>query len=432
MKIALNLESVGARRGGAEKYAATLARWLDAAGHEVHVFARVVDAAELPAAVRVHRLPSGRVPGLAWLRPYLFARASERALREESPELILGMTKVWHQHVCLAVGGAQPATLECSSRRFGNAWVRRWWWLTKAVNLKQWVFRRIARRQFQGRYAPHVIAPSRMVAEHFRRCHDVPAERISVVYNGLDAADVLPDPRPARDDFRRRLGLNDRHVAILFAAHNYPLKGLGPLLRAFAPVARDNPWARLIVCGSRRDGAYRCQARRLGIADRVLFLGFVDDPRTCFAAADLFAFPTFYDPCSLVVLEAMAAGLPVITTAQNGAAELLTEGADGFVIESPWALDQWSQRLTLLVRDAALRHRMGQRARDAACGMSMEVRLRELLAVLERVARQAHPPGLITPAGKNHSRMDLQVRPGRTWRSILRDSLYGRDNRRVA
>ena len=62
MKIALNLESVGARRGGAEKYAATLARLLDAAGHEVHVFARAVDAAELPAAVRVHRLPSGASP----------------------------------------------------------------------------------------------------------------------------------------------------------------------------------------------------------------------------------------------------------------------------------------------------------------------------------------------------------------------------------
>ena len=388
MKIALNLESVGARRGGAEKYAATLARVLEAAGHEVHVFARQVDAEELPATVHVHRLPSRRVPGLAWLRSYLFARASERALREESPELILGMTKVWHQHVCLAVGGTQPGTLEFSSRRFRNAWVRRWWWLTKAVNLKQWVFRYIARRQFQDGYAPHVIAPSRMVAEHFQRFHGVPAERISVVYNGLDAADALPDPRQAREDFRRRLGLDDRHVAILLAAHNYPLKGLGPLLCAFAPVARENPWARLIVCGSRRDEAYRRQARRLGIADRVLFLGFVNDPRTCFAAADLFAFPTFYDPCSLVVLEAMAAGLPVITTAQNGASELLSEGDDGFVIESPWALDQWSQRMALLVRDAALRRRMGDRARQAVRGMSMEVRLRELLAVLDRVANQ--------------------------------------------
>jgi UDP-glucose:(heptosyl)LPS alpha-1,3-glucosyltransferase len=423
MKIALNLESVGARRGGAEKYAATLARLLDAAGHEVHVFARAVDAAELPAAVRVHRLPSGRVPGLAWLRSYFFARDSERALREESPELILGMAKVWHQHVCLAVGGAQPATLEYSSRRFRNAWVRRWWWLTKAVNPKQWVFRRIARRQFQGRYASHVIAPSRMVAEHFRRFHDVPAERISVVYNGFDAADGLPDPRQARDDFRRRLGLDDRHVAILFAAHNYPIKGLGPLLCAFAPVARDNPWARLIVCGSRRDGAFRRQAQRLDIADRVLFLGFVDDPRTCFAAADLFAYPTFYDPCSLVVLEAMAAGLPVITTAQNGAGELLTEGAGGFVIESPWALDQWSQRLTLLVRDAALRRRMGQQARAAAGGMSMEVRLRELLAVLDRVARQTHVGRIGNPSSKEAEPLDgLAIRPTGPPTSILSPS----------
>jgi UDP-glucose:(heptosyl)LPS alpha-1,3-glucosyltransferase len=414
MKIALNLESVGARRGGAEKYAATLARLLDAAGHEVHVFARTVDTAELPAAVRVHHVPSGSAAGLAWLRPWFFARDSERALREESPELILGMTNVWHQHACLAVGGAQPAMLEFSSRRFRNAWVRRWWWLTKMFNLKQWVLRRIDRRQFQGGNAPHVIAPSRMVAEHFRRFHDVPAERISVVYNGLDTAGSLPDPQRARDDFRRLLGWDDRHVAILFSAHNYPLKGLGPLLSAFAPVARDNPWTRLIVCGSRRDGAYRRQARRLDIADRVVFLGFVDDPRTCFAAADLFAFPTFYDPCSLVVLEAMAAGLPVITTAQNGASELLTEGANGFVIESPWALDRWSQRLALLVHDAALRRRMGEQARQAAGEMTMEVRLRELLAVLERVAGQAKAGRVGNPSLEADPRDGLAIRPTAT------------------
>jgi UDP-glucose:(heptosyl)LPS alpha-1,3-glucosyltransferase len=148
-------------------------------------------------------------------------------------------------------------------------------------------------------------------------------------------------------------------VAVLFVARNYALKGLEPLLEAFAPVARDFSKCFLLVCGSGRDRRFRRQVLRLGLADRVLFLGFVDNIQECFAGSDAFVFPTFYDPCSLVVLEAMQAGLPVITTRQNGAGELLTEGIDGFVVESPWSKDQLTDRMARLVGDADLRSRMG-------------------------------------------------------------------------
>ena len=257
------------------------------------------------------------------------------------------------------------------------------WWLGKAANLKQWLFQLISHKQFGVRHAPHVIAPSRMVAEHFRQYHHIPAERIAVVYNLLDSDIAADDAPQARETFRRaRLGT--RRVAVLFAARNYAMKGLRPLVEAFARVAPECPRARLVVCGSRRDGSYRRLAAALGIQRQVRFLGFVDDVQPCFAGCDVFAFPTFYDPCSLVVLEAMGAGLPVITTRQNGAGELLSEGQDGYVIDSPWALDALAQRLRRLATDDEQRRRMGRQARANVAHFTVHARLEELLAALRR------------------------------------------------
>jgi UDP-glucose:(heptosyl)LPS alpha-1,3-glucosyltransferase len=254
--------------------------------------------------------------------------------------------------------------------------------MAKWLSPKQWVFSAIARRQFGGEHRPHVIAPSRFAAEHFEQYYGLPRERLSVVYNALDSLAGLPNAASVREQFRRAHGL-DRQVALLFVARNYKLKGLEPLLVAFGRLSRDVP-ARLIICGSNRDSRFRRQAARLGVADRVSFLGFVDDVRAVFAGCDLFAFPTFYDPCSLVVLEAMYAGLPVITTVQNGAGELIREGVDGFVIESPWSVEQLCDRMRRLCLDVELRRRMGDAARTKVQSHTVGAQQNDMLRALAR------------------------------------------------
>jgi UDP-glucose:(heptosyl)LPS alpha-1,3-glucosyltransferase len=307
-------------------------------------------------------------------------------LRDSHFDLIIGFNKVWYVNAYLAVGGAHPAALDCNSRRFRSPILRGLWWALKWLSPKQWVFRAIAARQFRGFCCPHVIAPAQMVARDFQRFYGIAPQRISVVYNALDSLATVPDFATSRAQFRERLVLSPNDVAVLFVARNYVLKGLQPLLEAFVPVARQQPQVRLVVCGSRRDGRFRREAARLGLSHRVIFLGFVDDIRQCFAGCDIFAFPTFYDPCSLVVLEAMNAGLPVITTKQNGAGELLKDGVDGFVIDSPWSLDQLSDRILRLAADRALRRRMGQAAQGHVLAYTTESRQQELLAALARAA----------------------------------------------
>src|SRR5262245_54466967 len=157
MKIALNIEVVGARRGGAEKYAGTVARWLVEAGHSIHVYAREVDAGELPPHVPIHTVEVRCPPGCGWLRAYLFASRSHEMLQEQQFDLIVGFNKVWYVDAYMAVGGAHPASLRCNSIRFRSPIWRAAWWVMKWLSPKQWAFRAIARRQFQGEYRPHVI-----------------------------------------------------------------------------------------------------------------------------------------------------------------------------------------------------------------------------------------------------------------------------------
>ena len=384
MRIALNIEYVDARRGGAEKYAGTLARALHAAGHEVHVFARAVAAGELPNEIVFHLVPSSRLSRLKAFRAYQFAAVSETMMKPLDFDKIIGFSKVWYQDAYLAVGGSHPASLDYGSRRLRSRVPRILWWLCKYMSLRQWVFRAIARRQFSSGFTPRIIAPSRMVAEHFRRYHGIPGERISVIHNGLDRRDHANDNRALREAFRREQELEASHVGILFVARNYGLKGLEPLLEAFARLARSFPESRLVVCGNDRDGRYRRRAKSLGVEQKTRFLGSVNDVRPCFAGADLFAFPTFYDPCSLVVPEAMAAGLPVITTRQNGAGELLSDGDDGYVIDSPWHIDQMVDRLARLVGDGELRATMGRRAAVRAKELTVEAQTERITTILER------------------------------------------------
>jgi UDP-glucose:(heptosyl)LPS alpha-1,3-glucosyltransferase len=120
---------------------------------------------------------------------------------------------------------------------------------------------------------------------------------------------------------------------LLFVAHNFKLKGLAELIAALGELPRGD-WL-LLVAGKGEAGLYRRMADRRGLRGRIEFLGPVEDLRALYHAADVLAHPTWYDPCSRVVLEALVCGLPVVTTRFNGAAEVIEEGRQGVVISSP-------------------------------------------------------------------------------------------------
>lgn len=398
MRIALVLQHVDPSRGGAETYVADLARTLAARGHEVELYAESWAEGALAAGVRPVRVPvRGRT---RWGRAWDFAAASEEALRRWDHDCTVGFINTWGQDVLIPQGGVHRASLEANAMRFPAGIGRELYRLGKRINPKWWgLYRSIERRQYDPARPTRYVAVSAMVRGHLERYHGVPTGRVRVIPNAIDAGRLaVDDPAATRREFRRRHGLGDADLAGLFVGHNFRLKGLPPLLRTLRHRADRDRAGRpihLVVCGGGRIGPMQRLARRLGLESTVRLVGFVDDVRGAYHGCDFFVSPTYYDPCSLVVFEALACGLPVITTRCNGAGEVMTEGREGFVVERPDDLDALASALDRMADDATRRAMSGAAARLGRA-QSFDRHVDRLLALFEEVAasrrRAARPP----------------------------------------
>jgi UDP-glucose:(heptosyl)LPS alpha-1,3-glucosyltransferase len=178
-----------------------------------------------------------------------------------------------------------------------------------------------------------IVANSDLVARDLVRLYGVDSSRIVVVPTGVDPARVrVDDPNQAAAEVRAELDLDQRPV-LLFVGSDFRRKGLAWALAALANMNRRE--AVLVVAGRDRPEPYQRLADRLGVADRVRLLGHRTDVGRLLAAADAFVLPTVYDPQSGACLEALAAGVPVVTTAHNGASDFIVNGEAGYVVPRP-------------------------------------------------------------------------------------------------
>jgi UDP-glucose:(heptosyl)LPS alpha-1,3-glucosyltransferase len=384
MDIALCYESVLPARGGAETYIGDLARRLARDGHAVHLYACRWDAASLPASTHFHRLD---VPtGPRFLRPWRFGAACEEALKKSQHDVSVGFDKTWGQDVLYPQGGLHAASAAHNLLKFPTAWERGLAALGKCFDPAAWSFARLERKQYLGPNRPLVVVNSKMVRGHFERFYGVPPESVRVVSSAIDPGRFAADDRlRRRQEERTRWGISPEETVGLFVAMNYRLKGLAPLIRAAALVPRDRPF-RLAVVGHPKFGPYQRLAARLGVADRIAFLGHRDDPKDAYFASDFLVHPTFYDPCSLVALEALACGLPVVTTRYNGASELLSPPNDGLVIDDPHDAPALAAAMTRLF-DHGTRSAASQAARQTGNRWTFEHHYRALLDVFGEVRR---------------------------------------------
>ena len=214
---------------------------------------------------------------------------------------------------------------------------------------RKWLISRIERRI--GRLAHLVIAVSEDERAHAASIGLDPA-RLHCINNG-----VAPIDRAPRDAIRARLGLAQDHVAIGFVGRFSSEKGPDRLIDAFAEIAGTAKDARLVMLGDGpMEDDVRAQAQRLGLDDRVLWLGPVDG-REHMPALDILALPSAYEGLPYAVLEARAAGLPIVATDVGGVSTVVSDGSDGFIVKN-WDQSAFAGRLAELVDDPALRGRM--------------------------------------------------------------------------
>ncbi len=375
VKIAIVRPFFTLSKGGGERYAVQLAKALSARRFDVHIFAHEWDRPEDPRIV-YHRIEMVRK--LGWLRLLTFQRNLVRCLVPDDFDAILGLAPFLPQTVSRLGDG-----LSCVWVRI--AWpVKFWRWLMCIMRTVMLVNLWFERQIMTGK-ATHFIANSELVKTQAVKYYHVPQERISVVYNGIDLDRFSPSLRQAwRAAVRRELGISDETFVLLFVSNNFQRKGLDCAVRALAKVSRVSSAVKLLVVGAGRSGPFRRLARRNGIEDRVLFVGPTATVERYYGAADAFVLPTRYDPFAGVCLEAMACGLPVITTCMNGAAELIEDGKNGFVI----ARSETEDHLVKSIEQALEPGRcttMGAAAAQRATAFSFEHHADQMLNILGRI-----------------------------------------------
>ena len=376
MKIGLVLETFDPARGGLESWTWQFARSLVQRGHEVHVVAFEFHSETANDGVIAHRFekPRSRLG-----RAELMA-AQLPAMRFD---VIHDMGIGWHADVIQPHGGSTKALWEQNLLRIPKWRQIRFWREKRYRELAE-----IERRQ-HANHASTIVPVSRMVQRHFESLHHLPAARMRVIHNGVDVARFTPECRETyRSDTRRALGVTDG-VIFLMMAHNLLLKNADTAIRAFATLASAGSALRLIIAGGKRPEPFVKLAEKLGVAVLVKFIGLVD-PVPHYAAADVFVHPTWYDPCSLVTLEASSSGLPVITSRYNGAAELMLDGQEGLILDDPADVPQLAARMSSLLEPAA-RDRMGMAGRAMAMKHTLDQQTTQLLALYEDVvSKKSH------------------------------------------
>ncbi len=323
MRIAL-VHMRHAHTGGTERYLNHLARYLAERGDDVTIVCRRHEEAP-HAAVRFEVLHNLAIGG-AW-RMSSFARAVERHVAAADYDLVFGLGKTWTHDVIRLGGGCHQTYLDLAHADTLSAAEK----LVGKGRLKQKAALAIEARALAPGAYKRVITNCEMVKRDAMERHAIPAELVEVVYNGVDLERFHPRHR-ADNPVRREAGFGPDDRVVLFLGTGYGRKGLDRVLDAFPAVMSERSDARLLVVGY--DGArpsFERRAAALGLGERARFLGGRRDAEVCFGAADVYALPTRYDPFANATLEALATGLPVVTTDANGASELIGE-AEGTVL----------------------------------------------------------------------------------------------------
>jgi UDP-glucose:(heptosyl)LPS alpha-1,3-glucosyltransferase len=229
-----------------------------------------------------------------------------------------------------------------------------------------------------------VICNSDMVRAEIAARFGTAREKLVLIRNAVDTERFHPGLRGEMGTgVREQLGVPREARVMLHIGSGFERKGVRALLEALA-AAPSRPWA-IVVGRDKRLSRYTALAQRVGVAGRVRFVGSVSDVRPYHAAADAFVLATLYDPQPNALLEAMASGLPVVTTRKCGAAELLAEGTSGFVRD---ALDVAGLAEAMEQLEPATARRMGEAARAAVTPYTPEAMGAQYVALYRRLLRR--------------------------------------------
>ena len=297
--------------GGAEAYLKRLARGVVDLGHQAQLFS----TAEWPAT----DWRFGPITQLRATSALGFADEMEKLRVEARCDVLLSLERIWRCDVYRAGDGVHRAWLN-RRRKFEMPLER----FVRGLGRKHRDILELEEALLARGGAGRVIVNSQLVKDEIVDLYDYPQEKIDLVRNGVPSEQFLFDP-VLRGESRTELKVKPDETVLLFAGSGWERKGLLFAIEAIALC--KNRRMRLLVAGRGNPRSYKSK--------RVQFLGEVVDLGRIYAAADIFILPTIYDPFSNACLEALACGLPVITTRANGFSEIINNGVHGSIVDLP-------------------------------------------------------------------------------------------------
>jgi UDP-glucose:(heptosyl)LPS alpha-1,3-glucosyltransferase len=373
VKVALVRKDFLPLEGGGERYAVDLAKSLRDFGHEVHVLAHRYKPLE---GISFHTV---EVPvKFSPLKNWIFAKNVRLALSGNDFDIVNGLSQIYPQDIYRLGDGihkhwlsARPSTI------FSQLWNK--------ISLRHRVILHIEKKIFSPGNYRRIIANSDLCKQHAINYYNVPPDLVDVVYCGVDFDIFNSSVRNDGTELRTALGIGRRSIVVLFVGTNYARKGLDTLLRAISLLKYRERY-RLLVVGKGNISRYKKLARGLGLQEITTFCGFQDQVAPFYGAADVFVLPSYYEPFGNVCLEAMACGLPVITTRETGASELILPGRSGFVMEHPedsTALAAWLE----VFEDRKLSRSIGAVAQEQVSSLTIKRNTEDTILVYGKAIR---------------------------------------------
>ncbi|WKW12698.1 glycosyltransferase family 4 protein [Pseudogemmatithrix spongiicola] len=389
MRIGIDMRVVPPQGPGQQRYLWRLGSWLAQRGHDVHYMTVLPQKAapEAPAGTHVHdwhrhtaSAVRGAVQDLA-LDALLLNPERSRPFR--------GI----RANVLRAAYGTEQYLQKLRSFRNPLEYGMR-----KAIRALPWTLADMhwERQFYEGhRPFPDVIAQSGYMRDQILGSYRIPPEHVHVVHNAVDTEEYTPARRLAlRDEMRARWQIPPEALCLLFLGHNFRLKGLWQMLQVLPRLGPLGRPVHLLVAGKGTGEPQRRKARRLvrslGLERQVTFAGDVRPSLHAHAAADALLHLSWHDSFGFVSLEAMASGLPVVTTPYVGAAELIVNGESGLVVDP--ARDEAIIGAIRQLADDAFRARVGAAAAVEGARHDEPRNFAEVHAVIRTaVARGAGP-----------------------------------------
>lgn len=341
--VCLMTETFHPVTGGGETQARVLAEGLRAAGGTVHVVTRLSDAAlprqEIIDGVPVHRIgPSGPGHLRKWGMVLTAFPALIRLRRHYDVILVCGFRVLGIPAVMAGLLLGKPCVLKADSQgelsgRFFDPGLARMGLRHDRFPVRPLVLL----RNVLLRRARRFVAMSSVIEREYLE-GSIPANRIAVIPNSVDTAKFRPVPPSERGALRQKLGIPAGRPIAVFTGRLVTTKGLPTLLRAWRPVVAAHPDALLLLVGSGGLGLQNCEAAlkrytsENALEGHVHFAGAVDNVNEYLQASDLFVFPTEEEAFGISVIEAMACGLPVVTTGVDGMRDIVRSGVDALLV----------------------------------------------------------------------------------------------------